>query len=247
MKPTPPCYIPGTHAAQKTPPPQLGHPYFITCSLSLKLCPARTFIGLLSFVFFFFPLFHPAIFILSISDRTLHKHRFEWRKEDNFPHLDESIRCLCFMKSPLVSWYIKPWVRRNCKMMDGACVCTLFVHAAEMQKRGSLKSFYPKRWARWILMLSSCIQGSPFISPCSSPRLPVYKTLPLNSLVQRSSDATKSKASSHPSSAVKNAPRDSATELASSASHIDQGDVIFLFDLTRENSIRPAYSWAQAL
>lgn len=70
-KSTPPCYIPGTHTAQKTPPPQLGHPYFITCSLSLKVCPAWTFIGLLSCFFL------PSSFI---SDSILHKQR----KDDFF-------------------------------------------------------------------------------------------------------------------------------------------------------------------
>lgn len=51
-KPTPPCYIPGTRTAQKTPPPQPGHPYFITRSLALKVCPTWTYIGMLSFFFF---------------------------------------------------------------------------------------------------------------------------------------------------------------------------------------------------
>lgn len=77
VKPTRPCYIPGTYTAQKTPPPQLEHPYFITCGLSLKVCPAWTFIGLVSFFIF--------IFLSSlISDGNLHKDRFKAEERRRF-------------------------------------------------------------------------------------------------------------------------------------------------------------------
>lgn len=94
VKPTPPCYILGTHTAQKTPPPQLGHPYFITCGLSLKVCPARTFTGLLSF--FFSSSF--------ISDSNLHKHRFKTEQRRCFSFgINELLQSLSFLKSPLIS------------------------------------------------------------------------------------------------------------------------------------------------
>lgn len=132
-------------------------------------------------------------------------------------------------KSQLIPWCIRYRIRKDSEMDSGCCLRMYFTCASikDAKKPGSRKSFYPKRQAHWILMFSSCIQGSPFISPCLFPNLSAYTTLPLNSLFQRRSDATKSTASSHPSSAIRNAPRDSVTDLESSTSHIDQEDVSF--------------------
>lgn len=90
-KPTPPCRVPGTHTPlkknKKTLPPQLGHLFFITCSLSLKVCPAWTFMLL------FYSYFDSVSFHIAIYTNT-----FKQRKKLPFLSLGEFMHRFSFIK-----------------------------------------------------------------------------------------------------------------------------------------------------